>query len=67
MEQPLKEASLKHLTFKTVFLLALGWGKRRSEIHAGQNKNIRHQVVVLGRCLQTSVLSLAGSLPINDR
>ena len=30
----LKEASLKHLTFKTVFLLALGSGKRRSEIHA---------------------------------
>ena len=41
--QPLKEASLKHLTFKTVFLLALGLGKRRSEIHAWQNRNIRHQ------------------------
>ena len=34
---------LKHLTFKTVFLLALGSGKRRSEIHAWLNKNIRHQ------------------------
>ena len=32
--EPLKEASLKHLTFKTVFLLALGSGKRKSEIHA---------------------------------
>ena len=31
--EPLREASLKHLTFKTVFLLALGSGKRRSEIH----------------------------------
>ena len=41
--EPLKEASLKHLTFKTVFLLAPGSGKRRSEIHAWQNKNIRHQ------------------------
>ena len=41
--EPLKEASLKHLTFKTVFLLALGSGKRRSEIHAWQHKNIRHQ------------------------
>ena len=39
----IKEASLKHLTFKTVFLLALGSGKRRSEIHAWKNKNIRHQ------------------------
>ena len=34
---------MKYLTFKTVFLLALGSGKRRSEIHAWQNKNIRHQ------------------------
>ena len=33
---------MKHLTFKTVFLLALGSGKR-SEIHARQQKNIRHQ------------------------
>ena len=41
--EPIKEASWKHLTFKTVFLLALGSGKRRSKIHAGQNRNIRHQ------------------------
>ena len=41
--EPIKEASLKHLTFKTVFLLPLGSGKRRSEIHAWQNRNIRHQ------------------------
>ena len=40
--EPLKEASLKHLTFKTVFLLALGSGKHRSEIHAWLHKNIRH-------------------------
>ena len=38
----IKGASLKYLTFKTVFLLALGSGKRRSEIHNWQNKNIRH-------------------------
>ena len=41
--EPLKDASLKHLTFKTVFLMALGSGKRRSEIHAWLHKNIRHQ------------------------
>ena len=41
--EPIKEASLKHLTFKTAFLLALGLGKRRSEIHAWQKRNIRHQ------------------------
>ena len=40
--EPLKEASLKHLTSKTVFLLVLGSGKRRSEIHAWLHKNIRH-------------------------
>ena len=34
---------MKHLTFKTFFLLALGSGKCRSEIHAWQNRNIRHQ------------------------
>ena len=34
---------MKHRTFKTIFLLALGSGKRRSEIHAWQQKNIRHQ------------------------
>ena len=41
--KPLKESSLKHLTFKTVFLLALGSGKRRSEIHAWLHNNISHQ------------------------
>ena len=40
--EPIKEAPLKHLTFKTVFFLALGSSKRRIEIHAWQNKNIRH-------------------------
>ena len=41
--EPMRKASLKHLTFKTVFLLALGSGKRRSEIDAWVFKNIRHQ------------------------
>ena len=41
--EPIKEASLKYLTFKTVLLLALDSGKHRSEIHAWQTKNIRHQ------------------------
>ena len=41
--EPIQESSLKHLTFKTVFLLALGSGKRRSEMHAWLNKNIRRQ------------------------
>ena len=42
--EPIKEASLKHLIFKTGFLLALGSGKRRNEIHAWQDKN--HQTPV---------------------
>ena len=41
--ESIKEASLKCLTVKTVFLLALRSGKRRSEILAWQHKNIRHQ------------------------
>ena len=41
--EPLRKVSLKYLTFKTVFLLALGSGKRRSEIHAWVHNNIRHQ------------------------
>ena len=41
--EPLRKASLKYLTFKTVFLLALGSGKRGSEIHAWVHRNIRHQ------------------------
>ena len=41
--EPLRKAFLRHLTFKTVFLLALGSEKRRSEIHAWVNRNIRHQ------------------------
>ena len=40
----LKEASLKHLSLKTVFLLVVGSGKR-SEIHAVQLKNIKHQTI----------------------
>ena len=31
----MKDTDLKHLTLKTVFLLALASGKHRSEIHAG--------------------------------
>ena len=41
--EPILEASLKLLTFKIVFHLALESGKCRSEIHAWQNRNIRHQ------------------------
>ena len=38
--EPLKEASLKHLTFKTVFLLALGSGVKSMP---GYTKTSRHQ------------------------
>ena len=42
--ETIKEDSLKYLTFNTVFFLALGSGKHSSEIHAWQNKNIRHEL-----------------------
>ena len=38
--EPICKAFLKHLT--QVFLLALGSGKRHSEIHAWLYKSIRH-------------------------
>ena len=41
--EPVQKASLKHLSFKAAFLLALGSGNRRTEIHAWLYKNIRHQ------------------------
>ena len=41
--EPMQDSSLKHLTFKTVFLLALASGKRRSEIHAWLNKYVRYK------------------------
>ena len=41
--EPFRKASLKYLTLKTVFLLFLSSGKRRSEIHAWLHKNIQHQ------------------------
>ena len=53
--EPLRKAS-KHLTFKTVFLLALGSGKRRSEIHAWLNRNIRHQADWFSECVAPVVI-----------
>ena len=41
--EPLRKASLKHLTFKTVLLLPLCSDKRRSDIHAWLYKNIRQE------------------------
>ena len=41
--EPIRKASLKHLTLKTVFLLALDSGKRYSEIHVWLHRNIYHQ------------------------
>ena len=41
--EPLKDASLKVLTFKTVFLMALASGKRRGEVHAWTFSSLRHK------------------------
>ena len=41
--EPLRKASLKHLTFKTVFVLSLVSGKHRSDIHAWMNRYICNQ------------------------
>ena len=41
--EPLKDAGLKILTFKTVFLMALAAGKRRGEVHAWTFSSLRHK------------------------
>ena len=48
------ECFLKHLTFKTVFHLALGSAKHRSEIHVWLGKNIRHELDWFKVSLNTS-------------
>jgi hypothetical protein len=40
--EPLAQAPLKFLTFKTVFLVTLASGKRRSEVHALIESRVRH-------------------------
>jgi hypothetical protein len=40
--EPLAKAPLKFVTFKTVFLITLASGKRRSEIHALLESRVRH-------------------------
>ena len=46
--EPLKVASLKILTFKTVFLMALTFGKRRREVHAWTYSSLRHKTSLEG-------------------
>ena len=41
--EPLKDASLKILTLKTVFLMALASGKRRGEVHSWTYSSLRHK------------------------
>lgn len=40
--EPLRKASLKHLTWKTAFLVILGSGCRRSELHALDFSRLEH-------------------------
>ena len=56
--EPLKEASLRHLTFKTVFLLALGSGICRSEIHSLQRKHQTPVRLVQGVSLPLTQFSI---------
>ena len=41
--EPLKDASLKILTFKMVFLLTLAFGRRRGKVHAWTFKSLKHK------------------------
>ena len=41
--EPLRKASLKILTFKTVFLMTLASGRRRGEVHAWTFRSLKHK------------------------
>ena len=41
--EPLRKASLKILTFKTVFLMTLASGRRRDEVHAWTFRSLKHK------------------------
>ena len=41
--EPLKEAPLKILTFKTVFIMTLASGRRRGEVHAWTFRSLKHK------------------------
>ena len=41
--EPLKDAPLKSLTFKTVFLMTLASGTRRGEVHAWTFKSLKYK------------------------
>ena len=41
--EPPKDAPLKILTFKTVFLMTLASGRRRGEVHAWTFKSLKHE------------------------
>ena len=58
--EPLRKASLKHLTFKTLFLLALGSGKRRDPCLAIQ-KHQASRKLESGLSLPVSLFSLQKS------
>ena len=58
--EPLGKASLKLLTFKTVFLLTLASGKRRSEVHAWTHSSLSYKE-------NWSQVTLVPSLPFWQR
>ena len=41
--EPLRKASLKILTFKTVFFMSLASGRRRGEVHAWTLRSLKHK------------------------
>ena len=43
--EPMSVATLKYVTMKTVFLVALATGRRRSEIHALSHKSVKSSVI----------------------
>ena len=63
--EPLGAASLKHLTFKTIFLIALASGKRRSELHALSHESVRRLKRKGPQVEAFAIKTIPGFLPKN--
>ena len=64
--EPLHLADLKYMTFKTIFLLALATGARRSELHALRSDSIQTQESSGSLVLHTDVNFIAKTQLVNQ-
>ena len=64
--KPLKDAPLKIMTFKTVFLMTLASGRRRGEVHTWTLKSLKHKTGWKEIMVSPSSVSLAKNQLASD-